>query len=159
MADVKDVLAYMLNRYRGETSNARVTKMVYLTDWRHSLLYGRQVTDIEWYFDNYGPFVWTVIEAARENPDLFEIEATQTVFGNSKNVLRLRNKQYKPQLGDSERAAVDFVVDATKDLTFDAFIKLVYSTYPIMKSDRYESLDLPALAREYKATPVFQNVQ
>lgn len=41
MAELRDVIAYILQRYpedmAGELSNARVTKMVYLSDWRNCL--------------------------------------------------------------------------------------------------------------------------
>ena len=38
----------------------------------------------------------------------------------------------------------------TKDKTWDQFITFVYSTYPIVNSERYSQLDLVALAQEYK---------
>ncbi len=50
MTELKDVMAYIIANYpfKGELSNARLTKMVYLTDWKNALLSGRQVTDISW---------------------------------------------------------------------------------------------------------------
>lgn len=162
MAELKDVVAYLLQHYphKDELSNARVTKMVYLADWRHVLERGRQVSGVQWYFDNYGPFVWDIMDVAKANPDLFRVQSTWTQFGNNKNVLGLADKRYAPSsLSEDDKRTLDFVINATKDLSFDAFIKLVYSTYPIVKSDRYQTLDLPQLAEEYKETPVYQQVQ
>jgi hypothetical protein len=160
MAELKDVLAYILQTYTvpGDLSNGRVTKMVYLSDWRHILQTGRQVSGIKWKFDNFGPFVWDVVETAREHPDLFAIAETTNLFGSPKRVLSCINGRYRPRLSDSERAAIDHVVKTVQPLGWDEFIGLVYSTYPILASERYSLLDLESLAREYKQTLVYKSV-
>ena len=70
MANLKDIIAYILQNYpsnmKHELLNARVTKMVYLADWRNCVRSKGQVSDIKWYFDNFGPFVWDVKKAAEE---------------------------------------------------------------------------------------------
>jgi len=65
MAAITDILAYILNRYphAQEMSNARITKMVYLADWKHAIDSHRQISSINWVFNNYGPFVWDVKNA------------------------------------------------------------------------------------------------
>jgi len=160
MASLKDVVAYLLLSYpdKDALSNGRVTKLVYLSDWRHVLIEGKQITSVEWIFDNFGPFVWDVMETARAHPDLFRIEQTETVLGSPKRVLRCIDTEYRPKLGVSERAAIDHVIKATLTLSWEAFIRLVYSTYPIVASERYSSLDLEALAREYKETVLYREV-
>lgn len=49
MANLKDIIAYILQNYpsnkKHELSNARVTKMVYLADWRNCLRSKGQVSD------------------------------------------------------------------------------------------------------------------
>lgn len=161
MANLKDILVYILREYphKEELSNARVTKMVYLSDWKHVLENGEQVSKISWKFDNYGPFVWDVVETAREYPELFAIEETENLFGSTKRVLACVDRSYRPRLAQSERAAVDHVINSTKRLGWDRFIGLVYSTYPIIASERYSPLDLKQLASEYKQSPVYRQVQ
>ncbi len=58
MAQIKDIVIHILKNYphKDELSNARVTKLVYLADWRHVLETKEQISSIKWYFDNYGPF-------------------------------------------------------------------------------------------------------
>jgi hypothetical protein len=53
MARLRDVVAYLCHEYphKGELSKARLTKMVYLADWRSAIERGSQVTDIEWVFN------------------------------------------------------------------------------------------------------------
>ena len=153
MASIQDAVAYLLQHYphRDELSNARVTKMVYLSDWHQAIQHGRQVTPINWYFDNYGPFVWDVKKAVEANPSLFSVEETRNYFGTPKILLSLRQSGYAPQVTPDEQASLDHVIEATKRLSWDAFIKLVYSTHPVASSQRYSQLDLVAKAHQYKA--------
>jgi hypothetical protein len=161
MAELKDVLAYLLHGYpnRSDLSNARVTKMVYLSDWRHSITRGHQITDIHWTFDNYGPFVWDVKQEAEANPNLFRVEQSRTAYGNSKTLISMASDRYSPRLTAEEKASIQHVLNVTHALSWDQFIQLVYSTYPIRASERYSQLDLPALAAEYQQTAPFQNAR
>lgn len=63
-----NIVAYILKNYpnKKDLSKARVTKMVYLVDWRAAFDLGSQATDIQWYFDNYGPFVYTINDMVEE---------------------------------------------------------------------------------------------
>jgi hypothetical protein len=47
---------------------------------------------------------------------------------------------------------LDFVIEKTKDLEWNDFIRLIYSTYPIVTQDKYSKLDLVSLAKEYQKT-------
>jgi len=151
MATLEDAIAYILREYpyRDETSNARVTKMLYLADW-HNLIQGKQsVTNVQWYFDNYGPFVWDVRNAVAQSR-VMSIETTQNYYGTPKDQFVLTDAAYEPDLSADEKAALDHVITETKALTWPAFIKLVYSTYPVATSERYTRLNLVAKAKEYR---------
>ena len=75
MAKLKDVMAYLIKNYpeniRHEMSNARLTKMVYLADWHRVLKSDKQITNIDWYFDNYGPFVHDIERKAASCDNIF----------------------------------------------------------------------------------------
>ncbi len=152
MTDLKDILYYTIANYPelSHLSKARVTKLVYLADWKHSIDQGRQISSIHWFFDNYGPFVDDVYETIKKHQDLFKIDQTSTRFGNPKVAFSLRGENYDPQLPDTAKKAIEHVIANTNRLSFEAFIKLVYSTYPIVSSDKYSMLDLPSQAREYR---------
>lgn len=152
MAAIKDSLAYLLSKYphAQEQSNARVTKMLYLADWYHCLQTGRQVTDVSWFFDNYGPFVNDVKATAERNPELFEVAESSNDRGKPKTVVRLKNEHFRPQLTQSEMDAIDHVVNVTSKLYWNDFIKTIYGTYPIVSSPRYTNLDLKKKALEYR---------
>ncbi|TNE62673.1 MAG: DUF4065 domain-containing protein [Alphaproteobacteria bacterium] len=151
MATLKDTVAYILKEYphKDELSNARVTKLVYLSDWRQSITKGEQITGINWYFDNFGPFVWDVKNTVNDDAETFSVEHSLNLFGAPKTLFKLKDKKFEPDLSDEEKASIKHAIEQTKALSWDSFISLVYSTYPIMSSDRYSSLDLPELAKEY----------
>lgn len=154
MTTIKDALAYVLKHYpnnmRHELSNARVTKMLYLADWHQAINHGKQITDISWFFDNYGPYVNDVKSTAESNPDVFSVTSTNNMYGQPKIMISLTENNYEAIIPEIERASFDHVIHETQKMYWDSFIKLVYSTYPITSSDRYSTLDLVEKAAEYK---------
>lgn len=152
MNKLKEVIAYILINYphKDELSNARLTKMVYLSDWKRAIEHRKQITDIEWYFDNYGPFVSDVQNEILQHPELFDCKNTVNMFGGTKTLFSIKNAHYRPALSQDEMSAIDHVINQTKTLNWDSFINLVYSTHPISSSSRYSSLDLVEKAKEYK---------
>jgi hypothetical protein len=152
MAAIKDVIAYFIANYpesmKHELSNARLTKMVYLADW-HSSINGRgQITNINWYFDNFGPFVRDIEQTAIAHPEIFQIETLRNAYGSFKKQFSLKNL-YAPRLTGNEIESLDHIIEVTKKLYWNDFIRLVYGTHPIASSERYEYLDLSKKAAEY----------
>ena len=158
MAELKEILAYLLKKYpdkdREALSNARVTKMIFLSDWYQAIHHEKQISTIEWVFATYGPFVWDVYNEAEKNPDLFTIKETGNMYyAQKKNLFQLDNKDYEPDLTEIEKQSIDHVIKVTHELNWSDFIKLVYSTHPVMSSERYSKLDLIAKAKEYEPLP------
>lgn len=155
MSDLADIIAYTISKYPEtlghELSTARLTKMIYLADWHSCLHRGKQITSIRWFFDNHGPFVWDVKEAAENRPDLFEIKYVPNIYGSTKRQFQLKNRNYKPSLTPEEKKSIDYIIDVTKKLYWAEFIKLVYSTHPITSSERHTFLDLKHAAKEYQS--------
>ncbi len=151
MASLRDVVAYICKHYprKDELSNARVTKMVYLAEWRSAIIRGKQLTDTEWVFDHYGPFVYDIIDMAREDP-AFEVVLTQNMYGAPKEILQVASNVSYPSLEEEEKNILDFVIESSSSKNWDDFIQLVYSTYPIATQERYSKLDLAELAQEYE---------
>lgn len=149
---LQSLLAYICEFYphKRELSDARVTKMVYLADWKSALERGQQITNIQWTFNNFGPYVDDVIRTVSSDPT-FEVKLETNVFGQPKKAIKLREGcHYEPgTLTPDTTAILDFVIEATKGLYWKGFIDLVYATYPIATQPRYTKLDLVALAKEY----------
>jgi len=125
MATVTDVVTYLHQNYPDteELTQPRLTQLIYLADWRSSIKRQQQITDIDWVFDNFGPYA-EVSELCR-----------------SENVT--------PKLSPEERDILDFVIESTRDKYWIDFTRLVYSTYPIVTQARHEKLNLVKLAGDY----------
>lgn len=151
MASIKDILIYLIKYYphKEELSNARLTKMVYLADWLNAIRKNQQLTNIQWYYDNYGPFVWDILDCVENNEDIFSVKYTTNMYGGEKRLINLK-KNVKENLSDEEKKILDEVIENTKSLYWTDFIKLIYSTYPILTSEKYSYLDLVNKAKEWK---------
>lgn len=150
MAAVKDVVAYLCSRYPDgeELSKARLTKMVYLADWKSALESGHQMTDIAWEFNHYGPYVDDVVLSVRDVPGLQLVAQRE----DGKQAIRRDNvAQGWPSLSEQDRHVLDHVIRVTAPKYWDEFIKLIYSTYPVLASPRYTHLDLVDLAARYRS--------
>lgn len=152
MAELRDVAAYLCKGYPrpGDLSNARLTKMVYLADWKAALDRGQQMTRIAWRFNHYGPYVPDVIDTVQADPD-FDLVSTENAYGSDKGLVVLRNGAARhDSLTHDDEAILDHVLRQTTGMQWNEFIRFVYSTYPLLSQPRYSDLDLAALARRYQ---------
>ena len=145
---LKDIIYYILKEH-WKLPNARVTKLVFLSDWKACLDYWSQITNIDWYFDNYWPFVRNVENEINLNTELFSMKEEYNWFWTKKKMFSAKS-WYNLQITGSEKKVIDYVISITKELDFNNFIKLIYSTYPIYKSRKFTFLNLVELADEYK---------
>lgn len=154
MAQLRDVMAYLCARYphKNELSKARLTKMVYLADWRAAITRNAQITSISWIYNYYGPYVDDVTDVARDDPG-FEVIHTANMYGGYKEIIRYVGNEDWHSLTGSDIKVLDYVIEMTAPMYWDQFIELVYSTFPITKMPRFAPLNLVALAREYGAQP------
>lgn len=153
MSPLSSIIGYIISHYphKNEMSNARLTKTVYLADWHFLLNKGKRLTNINWYFDNYGPFVWDVKKEVESRSDLFDIHNTLNSRGSKKILIEVKdNINFSDLVDGDEKSSLDSVIGSTKNLYWDDFIRLVYSTYPVMSGSRYSNLDLEKCASEYK---------
>ena len=152
MMTLENIIIYMLKMYPTnlayKLSKARITKMVYLTDWKKCISSGKQMTNIKWYFDNYGPFVFDVDDVINKS-DYIESIKEYTIYGNIKTNYVLKNRSIQVALPEEDKKIIDFVINETKTLSWNDFISLVYSTHPIATSQRYSVLNLEKKAEEY----------
>lgn len=145
---IADLLVYFCIKYPlpHELSKARLTKMVYLADWESCLRSGKQLTDIRWYFHNFGPYVDDVLNAA-ERSEFLEVVRTENFYGDAKQIIRARPNAHAPHSDRDVQSILDDVMQKTKRLYWADFIRYVYATPPIAQSTRYTELDLQRFAR------------
>ncbi len=152
MVKLIDIILYILKNYphKNELSNARLTKMIYLIDWRSAFDNGKQITNIKWYFDNYGPFVHDVEEEIVNHPELIHIVETKNIFGKRKKLYRLVDDNVKLSIPTDIENIINTTISVTKGFYWQQFINFIYSTYPIVTSERYTYLNLIEKAKAYK---------
>lgn len=133
--------------YPNELSKARLTKLVYLADWKAAQQSGRQLTEIEWVFNHYGPYVEDVVDAATATAGLEVVHSTN-IYGAPKVVVRAVGDIQAAMLPREVAKILDEVIEDTSPLSFSSFIKYVYDTFPIRTADRYDNLNLAYLASQ-----------
>ncbi|WP_459880504.1 Panacea domain-containing protein [Desulfothermus naphthae] len=148
---MREIIRYICDHYpyQNELSKARLTKLVYLADWKAALKYGKQLTNITWFFNYYGPYVEDVFNEAKEDPHL-EIKRDMTIFGDPKTIIISKKKSKKYDLTEEEIDILKEVIEETKSLYWDQFVDLIYSTYPVKTQDKFSVLDLVKSAKEKK---------
>jgi uncharacterized protein YwgA len=138
----------------GELPKGRLVKLFYLLDWKSALKTGNTITNLTWYYNHYGPFLPEVIDTLLNTCNDIFLHSGNNRTGAPAEYICL---QYEKTDGEKhltlsldEKQLADEVIQATKDLNFTQFIKLVYSTFPIRSSQKYSQLDLVNLAHIYK---------
>lgn len=151
MDKLHSIVAYFcLNYpYKGELSKTRLTKLVYLADWYSALIDEKQLTNIEWVFNHYGPYVDDIMSCAKDHGD-FSTKTEKTIYGSDKCLILFSGSPKDIELTNRDEKILDLVIEKTKGLYFNDFINFVYSTYPIRAKERYSELNLIKLAKEYK---------
>jgi len=149
--NLNDLVRYIVKNYphQNELSKARLNKLIYLIDWKSAIENKEQISDIEWIFNHYGPYV-NNIETRLMLDDRFSFEKTTNFYGSEKNIIKVKNDINFQEPNEKQKKIIDFIINATKDMYWNKFINTVYSTYPIKYSKRGEKLDLVKLAKEYK---------
>jgi hypothetical protein len=150
MATLGDVMAYLCEHYphKQELSKARLAKLIYLADWKSAIERGEQMTNIVWVYNYHGPYVEDVAQEAEVNP-AFKVRSTYNPYGNPKDLIELARPQGYPSLTEDDKRIIDSVIASTAEKNWNEFIRLVYSTYPIITQNRFSKLDLVELARRY----------
>ena len=143
---LRSVMRYIVKNYPypDDLTKTRITKLVYLIDWENVKEYGSQITNIEWFFDHYGPYVSDVLDEADEDKTV-SINSTISNFGTVKYIVKPKRDKEEllyDDLTDNDKDIIDRVIDKTKSFYWNEFINYVYSTEPIKKSTRYSALDL-----------------
>ncbi|SDU02515.1 Panacea domain-containing protein [Geopseudomonas guangdongensis] len=145
-----DIVKYILLNYPypDDMSASRITKMVYLADWKEAISHGRQITNIKWFFNHHGPYNDDILQAAARDKDI-KVTVKSNAYGGKKTHIEILDRSQEVELSEGSSQTIDFVIEATKKKSYTEFIKLVYSTYPVISSEKYRSLDLVRKAEEY----------
>lgn len=151
MTNLELLIRYILLNYPniGELSKPRLVKLIYLIDWKYTIENGKQFTNINWYFNHYGPYVNDIIDLMRAQTDVFQVKSYSNQYEGITDKFNLIDKS-PVTLTSEVKNITDLFIDYTYKLTWSNFISLVYSSYPIKTSLKYTNLDLVKMSVEFK---------
>lgn len=156
--NLADIVAYLCARYphKSELSNARLTKLVYLADWKSVQASGRQLTNIDWVFNHYGPWVPDVVESAQHD-DRFDIQPGVNAYGSPRITIAVKPdvESNASELVDRRTSNVlDLVIAETRSMYFNPFIRYVYATLPVRITPKGNLLPLAEIRSEHPEAQV-----
>ncbi|NMB57613.1 MAG: SocA family protein [Chloroflexi bacterium] len=152
MDKTKSAIGYILNSYpkSEKFSISRLTKMLYLCDWKSALQFDNQISEITWEISYSGPFSRD-IEDILFNDDVFIIFKGNLPDCGEVHFVKLRRPVATEVLNPNDKRVIDFVAKVTSELKWDKFLEVVYSTFPILNEERYKKINLIELAKLYKS--------
>ena len=145
---IQDILVYLWNNYNKDRreahfSTSRVTKMIFLVDWfysRHNKNDWHQLTEIDWYYNIYGPYA-DLIPIMK---DKFDVHSY-----SNKKLLELK-KDTTPITDALDEDVMEIckeVISKTQYLDYVRFIDFVYNTPAVELSNRFTTICIKDIAR------------
>lgn len=151
MNKLREVIRYLLvnSKYPSKLTKTKVTKLVYLADWKHTIKNKKQLTDIKWFFDHYGPYVSDVYFVAENDPKVI-IKSGYNAFGNPKETLefRMNREKFNSKLNECEQEILKNILYETDYMNWREFIDHVYETAPVKMSKKFTRLNLKNIAKK-----------
>lgn len=138
MAELKDIITYVYNNYpyKDKLSKARLVRMLYLADWRSAITRGKQLTQIAWEFSENG---------------LEPREFIEEIYVPDESKLNFLIDFSYPSLTSEDKQVINHVIETSSEKNWDALMRLIYSTFPILTQPRSSKLDLVKLAKVYRS--------
>ena len=154
--------AHLWNSYdkkkRSYLSKARFTKLLYLSDWVKVLNFGSQVTNVNWYFNHFGPYV--DLKDVLCNSLLFEINEFKD---KDKGVIRnyvpvgtvkvITLPEGMEDVNKDSKRCIDEAIKLTQYMDWKDFIDYIYRTPPVFQGPQYTHLDLEFVSKAISGTP------
>lgn len=144
MNKLKNTILYVIKHYPYEDNltQTRLIALLYLIDWENMLQYKKQLTNISWYFEHYGPYSSDIMNEVNNHNDLY-VEATKSNFGTEKYLIKSKTDNIKiTDLNKNNTDIINKVINDTKLLTWNELMTYVYNTKPIKNTKKYTNITL-----------------
>jgi hypothetical protein len=126
----------------------RCIKVIYLLDWYSAFMHQRP-SGRKWFHGLCGPKEAS-IEVLLSTPSrYFEIRQMDNHFGGVKDVIYCKEVSDVPKITPTDMTIISDVASIVRGMPWNDFIRLVSSTYPMLKSLPGEYIDLKTLATGY----------
>jgi len=113
---LRDIIRYILIKYPYpfDLNKTRLTKLVYLIDWKTAQKQKNVSSGINWYFDNYGPYVPDVMKEAVSDEHIIIDEGLSNYGGT----------RYTFQIKD-----LNLILSGNEILTFQTYRNPLFISY------------------------------
>lgn len=149
MSNTKQAIVYLLHQHPKKENLylEQLAKILYLIDWKHTLEAARPYTDLQWVYESSGPWSDELDKIAQDD----DLEVIRNAYRRNYDIIRLRHPgELSVSLGETAINVIGHIIRETVNLNIDEFNKLVYSTYPMVTTQRSHTINLLKAAREYK---------
>lgn len=141
------VLTYIFNYLNiDELEYEETFKLIFMIDWKHSIEFGKPLTEIrDWKFISYR-YVWSYHLVSTIFLLFFVLDTEADFTRKIKNEI-----PYTIKLNEKEKNIIDFVLKKYKEKSKQEFTELLSSTYPSIAAATLKSkeLNLTKLAKKY----------
>jgi uncharacterized protein YwgA len=133
-----------------------LNKLIYLIEVSYFIQHQSRLTDIDYRFQDYGPYSPLIRETAEES-DNINIREGVTREGIEYTAYDPKNPYLEIEIPEEVKAIADAFISEFGDLPYkqrtDALTKIVYSTAPLTKTQRYEVIDFNILKPKFEVSP------
>ena len=150
MNALKDIIWAILER---KMKLPRLIKAVYLVDWKCAISGSSRPCGLNWVYGPCGPTDKQIFACVKSTPELFSVEENEVKSGDSACIITTIARapiEYAPVLSDDVKCSINHVLKVAMPKKWEELSILVSSTYPIMKSSMFDSLDIDRLSEEYR---------
>ena len=150
--------AYIIEELDFPVSLVRLNYVLYLCDWKSTIIYKEAITNSNWKNTSIGPYSEEIYSTIIANKDIFtfnEVE-DEDVLTSRVSVLPV-NVFWRNGLKKFQIDVIDFTLKKIIGLNYVEFISLINSTYPVIRSENEETLDLLKLAKKYQVSSLWDD--
>lgn len=131
--NIKDLIIMLKDR---DIDEKNISKMLYLIDWKYTLVYGNQLTNANWFYDNFGAN--------------FKIE-NQDMLYYIKNLDK--HSIFSEPLSQIDHIRIqifiNFIEEKFERMLYTDLMHMYFSTYPFFVTDKYDLINMENSREKY----------
>ncbi len=132
----------------GHLSVPRCIKIIYLIDWYSSFVL-RHNSGLKWFHGLCGPTEKKLEEMLSMSSDYVEVRTVDNHMGGEKMVLSCKEGCDVADLSKGDKEIISTISSKVRGMTWNDFILLVSSTYPMLNTFPGQCIDMKTLAMQY----------
>lgn len=148
-----EVIQYLTQNYKGDgigLSVSKLSKLVFLADWKSAINNRKQITNIQWTLHYSGPFCDEVSSENITKTSGLRIYVKQTLEHVEVDTVILTKPPVYSDLNEKYKLILNIVLKNTQYLRWPEFLDFVYGTFPFEVSEPFTPIDLVELAEFYR---------